>query len=78
MLKYSEKNCQSGQEDNYPGVDKMKALVTGAGGFLGSKITQLLLEKGHSVKGIARNTPTNKTGAGSNGESRGVVSSAGH
>lgn len=33
----------------------MKALITGGGGFLGSRIAQLLLEQGHEVTVVARN-----------------------
>ena len=32
----------------------MKVLVTGAGGFIGSHVTELLLREGHQVRALAR------------------------
>ena len=38
----------------------MKILVTGAEGFIGSHLTELLVEKGYEVKAFVRYNFTNK------------------
>jgi uncharacterized protein YbjT (DUF2867 family)/uncharacterized membrane protein YphA (DoxX/SURF4 family) len=42
---------------------RMKVLLTGASGFIGSRLARLLHERGHSVVGVARHQPsTNRYG----------------
>jgi len=40
----------------------MKVLVTGAGGFIGSHLTELLVKKGHEVSAFVRYNSTNRWG----------------
>ena len=38
----------------------MKVLVTGAGGFIGSKLSEKLISDGHDVYGIIHESPSGR------------------